>query len=803
MSHRVNSERLKTSKKILPLALALALSGTLLTGCSGKEEREAKYLERAEEYLAKRDYDKARIEAKNVLQINANNAEAHYIVAQIAESEKNWQQMYGELNAAIQYDPKLLKAHIKLAQFLAAVNQLDKAAESAEKIKEIDPNNANYYAVLASIAARQNKPDEAIQQAEKALSIEPGNLGASALLAAIYTDKDPAKAEQVLNASIKANPEEYDLLTMLASLYAKQDKPDKAIETMKELIAAQPKVVSYIAQLASYYIAQNRASDAEALLQQAIKNQPENTELKLTLVEFIAKQRNPEEALKQLEQYNKAEPDNYKLRSTLARFYVATGAPDKAIPTYQYTIDKDVKGEGIDARNRVVEILLAQKKRAEADTLLKDILKLEPENPDGLLTRARLALADNQTDNAIADLRTILKNTPDSPQALTLLAAAQERNGSLDLALDSYKKVLEKNGNDVVALLGVSRLEIRRNRLDEAQKHLERARSIAGANVEISSLLVDIYARKQQWQQAFEICDQLTLNTNTAALGFYLKAAVQLQKKETAAGIESLKKSLEKEPRAAEPLQMLISSYINTKQVDVATAYLESHIKAHPELIHAQEILGAVYRQTGKLPQAQKIFEEILVKDSKRISTYRELIGIYLAQKQPEKAAALLNEGLQKNPDNFELLVLQAQYAQNVGDNELALKNYDKALKLKPNADLIKNNLAVLLIEKFPTEENLRRAQTLTAGFAESKNPLLIDTLAWLQYKMQNYQQTISLLNSVLKEDIPAPELRYHLGMAYLKTGATDKAKAELTRATSSPAQYPGRQEAEAELKKL
>jgi hypothetical protein len=39
--------------------------------------------------------------------------------------------------------------------------------------------------------------------------------------------------------------------------------------------------------------------------------------------------------------------------------------------------------------------------------------------------------------------------------------------------------------------------------------------------------------------------------------------------------------------------------------------------------------------------------------------------------------------------------------------------------------------------------------------------------------------------------------------MAYLKSGAKDKAKIELTRATSTQAQYAGRAEAEAELKKL
>lgn len=794
---------LQINRKALVFILGIALSGSLLVGCSGKEARQAKYLQRAQEYLDKGDYDKARVEAKNVLQINANNGEAHYIFAEIAEHESNWQQMFAELSAAVQNDPKLLKAHVKMAQLLVAANQLDKASEEAKKIQTLDPNSADYYSVSAAIAARLKKTDEAIQDAQKALSIKPGHIGATAILASIYADSDPTKAEQLLVDSIQRNPGEDDLRMIQVQIFAKQNKVEQAVDGMKQLIKLHPDKLLYITQLANYYLSQNRTDDAEALLRQAVKEQPDNTDIKLTLIEFIARQHKPEDALALLTQYSNAEPDNYKLRSSLARFLLATNAPDKAIATYQYTIDKDVHGEGIDARNRVVEILLAQKKRTEAESLLKDVLKLEPENADALLIRARLELLDNNPDSAIADLRTILKGSPDSPQALSLLAAAQERSGSYNLALDTYKKILDKNGNDVSALLGAARLDIGENQLDEAQKLLEHARTLAGTNVDVARLLVDLYVRKQQWQPALELCDQLTLNSNSAAVGYYLKGLVQLNKKDTAEGIDSLKKALEKEPRAIEPLQALVSAYAGTKQTDTAAAYLEAHVKAHPDQIHAQELLGALYRQTGKLPQAQQILEEVIRKQPERVSAYRELAAVFATEKQPGQIDALLNSGLQHNPNNVDLLVFQAQFFQSTGKDQQALDSYEKALKLQPKSDIIKNNLAVLLIDKFPSDDNLRRAQSLTSDFTASKNPLFVDTLAWLQYKMKNYQQSISLLESILKKDVDAPELRYHLGMAYLKNGDSAKAKTELSKATETKAQYSGREEAEAELKKL
>ena len=67
---------LSHNRKAIALAIGIAIGATTLVGCSGKEERQAKYLERAQQYFDKGDFDKARIETKNVLQINSNNKEA-------------------------------------------------------------------------------------------------------------------------------------------------------------------------------------------------------------------------------------------------------------------------------------------------------------------------------------------------------------------------------------------------------------------------------------------------------------------------------------------------------------------------------------------------------------------------------------------------------------------------------------------------------------------------------------------------------------------------------------------------------
>ncbi len=60
-----------------------------LLSCGGAEERKAKYLERAKSYLAEKNYDKARVELKNVLQIDPKYAEAYFLMGQVDEQKQD------------------------------------------------------------------------------------------------------------------------------------------------------------------------------------------------------------------------------------------------------------------------------------------------------------------------------------------------------------------------------------------------------------------------------------------------------------------------------------------------------------------------------------------------------------------------------------------------------------------------------------------------------------------------------------------------------------------------------------------
>jgi len=63
------------------------------------------------------------------------------------------------------------------------------------------------------------------------------------------------------------------------------------------------------------------------------------------------------------------------------------------------------------------------------------------------------------------------------------------------------------------------------------------------------------------------------------------------------------------------------------------------------------------------------------------------------------------------------------------------------------------------------------------------EDPDLQDTLAWWYYLSHDYPQAITILRKVVKAHPEHAIYRYHLGMAYLKSGDRDEAQHQLQKA--------------------
>ncbi|MFC1362957.1 MAG: tetratricopeptide repeat protein, partial [gamma proteobacterium symbiont of Ctena orbiculata] len=127
--------------KLLSLII-ISLLLLLGTACADKTESKQKYFDRGMELFEQGNFTKARLEFKNVLQIDPKDANAYYMFGQIEEKEENWPKAYALFLRATELDPRHVDAQVHLGTIFALAGETEKALAAADAALEVKPNDA-------------------------------------------------------------------------------------------------------------------------------------------------------------------------------------------------------------------------------------------------------------------------------------------------------------------------------------------------------------------------------------------------------------------------------------------------------------------------------------------------------------------------------------------------------------------------------------------------------------------------------------------------------------------------------------
>ena len=116
-------------------------------------------------------------------------------------------------------------------------------------------------------------------------------------------------------------------------------------------------------------------------------------------------------------------------------------------------------------------------------------------------------------------------------------------------------------------------------------------------------------------------------------------------------------------------------------------------------------------------------------------------------------------------------------------------------LSIDPRAPVAANNLAWIYVS---SGRNLDQALQLAQAAQQQipEEPHVNDTLGWIYYRKNMQSFAVRHLELSVKNDPNNPNSHYHLGMAYLASGDSVKAKKALQRALSLKPDFDGAEEA-------
>jgi tetratricopeptide (TPR) repeat protein len=793
------------TQRISAAAVAVLALVVLLSACGGAESRRATHMERGEKYYAAGNFEKARVEFRNALQITPNDTEARFMNGRVAEKLGDIRTAAGMYQGTIDLNADHVQARANLGRLMVFGGVPARALEIVEPGLAKHPDDADLLTVRGAARVQLKDKAGALTDAERAVKLAPDNESAVALLASMYRNAgQTGRAVELVRNAVAKHPDAVDLRQVLASLYLVTNEPEIAQAELRKVIALRPKELAHRVQLALLYARSRKVAEAEQVMREATTAIPDSNDAKLAYVGFVSAQGSRERGEQALKQFIEHDPKNFDLQLGLGALQQRAGPLDTALATYGKIIESDGEGPAaLTARNRIAAIQVSQGKFAEATKLIEETLKKNPRDNDALVMRGNIALERNDPAAAIADLRAVLRDQPGAVPVLRTLAHAHLVNGESALAEEAIRSAMDAAPADVGVRVELAQILVQTNRAEQAVSLLEETVKKAPTNIPAREALVRAYITANDLDAARIAAEDLKTAAPEIAAGLYLAGIIAQGQNRMDDAVTNFSRALELQPSAMDALAALTRLDVVRGQSARALTRLSSAVAANPDNAVVRNLLGEMQLSAKNFAAAKEPLSAATKLAPKWWLPYRNLAMAHAASGDLTGAAAIYEAGIKATDLQPTLVADLAMLYERQGRFEEAISKYQALYERNPHLDLAANNLAMLLVTYRKDRPSLDRALDLTQPFAESKSGALLDTRGWVMFKLGQFGEALPVLERAAEHAPASKVIRYHLAMAQLKTGQRDKARTNLETALEGAANFAGIDEARSTLASL
>jgi tetratricopeptide (TPR) repeat protein len=777
-----------------------------LVACGGPEERKAKYLARAQDYLEAGNYPKARVALRNVLKIDPKDADAYFLFAQVEEKEKNWRNAVSLYQEVVQLAPDHSAALVTLAKYYLEARLTEQVLLTADKVLAKNPHHPQANALKIAVLAVEGQFADAMTKAEALRSQFPTEPDVAILLATLHSQQQHYRdAEATLRAALEAHPKDMDLLNNLNTILVQAKDMAGAETVAHRMIETEPTLFDHRLRLARLFDAQGAHERAEAVLREAITLDPNNEERRLLLADYLSTRKGYRAAEQALLEATTQLPHSTKIQFARAELYLKSGQDAKARERYASLVkDYKEKPAGLEAKVKLAELDLASGKQEEAERQVQEVLKENPRSSDGLVLSGRMALARRDGKDAVQAFRTVLHDQPELATVHFLLGQAYLLTGENNLAKESFEHAVALYPGQVDARRSLAALESKNGRHQQARARLVDLLKQRPDDLAALDMLMMLDLVTKNWTEAERTLNRLHTVANGSVVAFIAEGRLREAQQQFDKASAAYERAMTLAPNDPDTLLSLVKLDIAQGHADRARTRLETLLATQPDHLFGHGLLGEVLALTGHPQEADAQFRAASRVNPKWIAPWLNCGELWLAQKQSDQAIEVIQAGLKVNPGSEELHMLLASAYSAQGQFDQAITEYDVALRLNPRNVLAANNMAVLLVDYKGDPQNLQKAFALSRDFEnEAPHPLFLDTLGWVRFKMGQQEDALRLMKHAVAKSPEVPTLNYHLGMAFYQSGKRAEARAYLSKALKSPEPFQGRHEAEQILSQM
>lgn len=575
----------------------------------------------------------------------------------------------------------------------------------------------------------------------------------------------------------------------------------KAIEAYKKAYELDPKSPVIGERLAEMYWKAQRIKDAVNEAQQILKRDPNDVQSRRllgriylrSLGDLSAGNGQSEMVTRAIEQYReiyRLDPADTESALWLARLYRLKNDHDKAETVLRSILKDDPENEP--AVEQLTQLLLDEGKSDEAVSLL---VQMTAQSPSPVLLDL-LGDAYTQTHDLAKAEQAYRKAVELDPSELshqrglgqTLLAEEKYAD-----ALKVYQKLADVMPDDSDVYMRIAQIYRELHQLDKAEENLVKARQYAPGSLDVMYNEAMLYEAQGRFEDAIRVLsDAVTgikgqssvLPSRRRSLAVLYQQLGQLYRdagnyQAAVYTYEELGHLGDDEDRRARIL--LMETYRGAKDLPKALQAGKEAIAKYPNDPAVKTSNALLLGENGQTDEAVKILRTQLQGSNIDRDTYLNIAQVYERAKRYKEAeeSARAAEQLPGDPKEKEMVwfLLGAIYERQKFFDK-AEEEFKKALAANPKSGAVLNYYGYMLGD---LGIRLDEAQAMVQAALKDDpyNGAYLDSLGWIYYKQNRLGDAETTLRKAVERETHDATIHAHLGDVYAKTGHPNLAAAE------------------------
>jgi tetratricopeptide (TPR) repeat protein len=405
------------------------------------------------------------------------------------------------------------RGYREIANYYIRNNDPEKAVQYIKKAVELQPDSVESLELLGKLYTKLQQYEDAIPVYRKLLKLTDNDPDVKQMLAAfLYESGQYQEASDLLSEILKDDPEDADAAILLGRTQIGLLKFQEAIDTLQSVHTSDPRLKrKALFHLGVAYKNLEDYPKAIEVFTDLLSKTPAGTEeneadrflVQYYLTSIYLKAKENDKALAIGKQEYDRDPDNLRTGIFYAQILSDTGKADEGAAILSRLLESNPSKA--DLYISLSQLYMRDKRYSKAEKILAQAENTELENGEDRIKILRVSVYEKQKeyDRAESLLKELIKVNPKNAGALNYLGyMLADRGIRLNEALDYVKKALEIDPENGAYLDSLGWAYFKMNDLENAEIYLLKAEQREREDPVINEHLGDLYFKNGDYEKA-------------------------------------------------------------------------------------------------------------------------------------------------------------------------------------------------------------------------------------------------------------------------------------------------------------